>query len=138
MKNTRKGMLLGWHINAAAMMFQGHTNEEIIEALWPGLDEVKKRTKRRVLKDLVEREEFQEYYRKIINGWTIQNVGVALNKLSEQMHCDEKENTIKAKWLANKAANDVLLQCKGIITGADDNTMVVKIEGMPELGTPEE
>jgi hypothetical protein len=138
MRNTRKGMLLGWQIMVATLMFQGHTNEEIIDIVWPGTEGTKRKYKQRVLADLVSKEEFQDYYRKKINAWSMHNVGPALNKIAEQMRCDEKDDSLKAKWMANKAANDILMYSKGVITGADDNTMVVKIEGMPELGTPEE
>ena len=138
MKQKRKGMLLGWQVNVATLMFQGHTNEEIIDILWPGLPENKRKYKKKMLTELVKNEDFQEYYRGKINAWSVQNVGAALNKLAQQMKCDESDPSLKAKWMANKAANDVLQYSKGIITGADDNTMVVKIEGMPELGEPEE
>ena len=138
MKNTRKGMLLGWQLTVASLMFQGHTNEEIVDIMWPGLTEKQRKYKKKVLTDLVGKEEFQDHYRRKINAWSMHNVGPALNKLSEQMHCDEKDDSLKAKWMANKAANDILLYSKGVITGADDNTMVVKFEGMPELGEPEE
>jgi hypothetical protein len=138
MKTKRKGMLLGWQINVATLMFQGHTNEEIISIMWPGLTEKQRKYKKTVLTELVKNEDFQDYYRKKINSWSVQNVGAALNKLSQQMKCDEADPSLKAKWMANKAANDILQYSKGIMTGADDNTMVVKIEGMPELGTPEE
>lgn len=128
----RPGMLQGWQITAAEMMFQGHTNEEIISAIWPKADtDGKRAAKRKVLKKLTEDEVFQAYYRTIISEWTVHSVGPALRKLRSQIDSDKE-------WLANKAANDIIAQSKGLITGADDNTMVVKIEGMPELGTPEE
>ena len=131
-------MLQDWQITAAEMMFHGHTNEEIITACFPKADTPsKKSNKRKVIKKLCEDETFMEYYRSIITEWTYHNVGPALNKLAEQINCDKEDNTIKAKWLANKAANDVLLQSKLVMNGADDNTMVVKIEGMPELGEPD-
>ena len=125
-------MLQGWQITAAEMMFQGHTNEEIIDAIWPKAQTKSQRVaKGKVLKRLVNDETFQEYYRSIITEWNVHSVGPALRKLRSQLDSDKE-------WLANKAANDIINQSKQIITGADDNTMVVKIEGMPELGEPEE
>ena len=40
-------------------------------------------------------------------------------------------------WLQNKAANDLLNYGKQQIFGDDDKAVTVKIEGMPELGTPD-
>jgi len=128
----RPGMLQGWQITAAEMMFHGKTNEEIIDACFPKADtDGKRAAKRKVLKKLMDDEVFMAYYRSLISEWTARHVGPALKKLGEQINSDKE-------WLANKAANDIINQSKSIITGADDNTMVVKIEGMPELGVPEE
>jgi hypothetical protein len=125
-------MLQWWQITAAEMMFHGKTNEEIIDVCWPNANTDGKRAgKRRILKKLCEDETFMEYYRSIIKEWTMHSVGPALNKLRSQVDSDKE-------WLANKAANDVINQSKLVITGADDNTMVVKVEGMPELGEPDE
>lgn len=56
----------------------------------------------------------------------------AVNKISEQI--DSKEG-----WLANKAANDAINLAKSTsIFQTEDNSVTVRIEGMPELGSPEE
>ena len=122
-------MLQGWQITAAEMMFQGHTNDEIIATLWPNCKSIS--WKRKVLRDLLKDETFMEYYRSIITEWTVHSTGPAMKKLREQLD-SEKE------WLANKAANDIINQSKMVITGADDNTVLVKVEGMPALGSPEQ
>ena len=42
-------------------------------------------------------------------------------------------------WLANKAANDIVLLAKTIgIVKSDETALKVQIEGMPELGNPDE
>lgn len=41
-------------------------------------------------------------------------------------------------WLQNKAANDVLNYGKGQIYGEEERAVHVKIEGMPELGSPDD
>ena len=128
----RPGMLQGWQITVAEMMFEGHSNDEIIKAVWPEADTPsKKANKYKILKKLCKDEIFMEYYRSIISEWTIHNVGPALKKIRSQVDSDKE-------WLANKAANDIITQSKQIITGADDNTVVIKMEGMPELGCPDD
>lgn len=54
----------------------------------------------------------------------------ALKKIKSQIRDDNG-------WLANKAANDSLTFAKPLIWGEDDRTVSVKIEGMPELGSPD-
>jgi len=130
-KCRRPGMLQAWQITAAEMMFQGHTNDDIIRAVWPKTKPSSFTYKRKMLRDLLKDETFMEYYRSIITEWTVHSTGPALKKLRSQLD-SEKE------WLANKAANDIINQSKMVITGADDNTVVVKLEGMPELGSPNE
>ena len=43
------------------------------------------------------------------------------------------------KWgfLSNKAANDLLNRYWAVVMGEDDKQIVVKVEGMPDLGTPD-
>lgn len=128
----RPGFLQGWQINAADMMFRGYTDKEMIRELWPDkVTEKQISNARRRLRVLRADEKFQEYYRSLVNEWSIHHVGKAYNKLAEQIDCDQP-------WLANKAANDVIQHSKQMLTGMDDGTVVVKVEGMPELGTPDE
>ena len=131
-RSHRPGFLLGWQMNAADMMFRGYTDERMIKELWPNAETPKQMaSKRSVLRKLRRDEKFQEYYRSLVSEWSIHHVGRAYAKLAEQIDCDQP-------WLANKAANDVIQQSKQMLTGMDDGTVVVKIEGMPELGVPEE
>ena len=131
-KSGRPGLLQAWQMTAAELMWQGKSNEEIVAILWPNADtKGKKEQKRKLLRKLPENETFMEFYRGIIQQWTINSVGPALQKIRSQMD-SEKE------WLANKAANDIIQQSKLVMTGADDNTVVVKLEGMPDLGSPDD
>lgn len=132
-RSRRPGFLQGWQMNVADYMFRGFTDEEIVKELWPDKLETdnKLRAAKERLRNLRKNEKFQEYYRSIITEWSVHNVGKALNKLSEQIDSNQP-------WLANKAANDVILQSKALISGTDDNTVRVQIEGMPEIGSPEE
>lgn len=131
-KSHRPGFLLGWQINAADMMFRGYTDERMVEELWPDkTTPTQKRYCKTRLQKLRRDEKFQEYYRSLVTEWSIHHVGRAYNKLAEQVDCDQP-------WLANKAANDVIQHSKQMLTGMDDGTVVVKVEGMPELGTPDD
>lgn len=128
----KDGFIVGWQINAAKHMFRGLSDEEIVHELWPDKTEKKQIEEgKRKLRKLRKDEKFQEYYRSLITEWSIHHVGRALNKLSEQIDSNQP-------WLANKAANDILNQSKALTSGVDDGTVVVKVEGMPELGTPDE
>lgn len=61
-------------------------------------------------------------------------------------HCtSEAVNVIKGQmrdtkvpWLQNKAANDVLQYGKAQIFGDEDKQITVKVEGMPDIGSPDD
>ena len=125
---------MGWEIDVAQLVFQGKSNKEIamevLDADPKDKNDMLKKIKR--IKRLLDSPKFEDYYKSMIKEWTIHNVGKALNKLSEQIDHE-------APWLANKAANDVLQRAPKTMIGDDsENTVVVKVEGMPELGVPEE
>ena len=131
-KCRRDGYLLGWQINVADMMFRGFSDTQIAKELWPEKTsdkEIKSACNR--IRMLRRTDKFQEYYRTLVTEWSAHHVGKALNKLVEQIDSDQA-------WLANKAANDVIQHSKQMMTGMDDGTVVVKVEGMPELGTPDD
>ena len=127
----RPGYIPGWQINVAEMMFQGKNDEYIVGEIWPELVEKGKVTAgKQRLQRLRRDEKFLEYYKSLMTEWSVHHVGRAMNRLAAQI--DDPNG-----WLANKAANDVLNQSKQF-TGNDENTVVVKVEGMPELGVPDE
>ncbi len=55
----------------------------------------------------------------------------AIKKIKSQIKDDNG-------WLANKAANDSLTFAKPLIWGEDEKALNIKIEGMPELGSPDD
>ena len=130
--NVRQdGLLTAWQMQAAHMMFQGFTDEDIAREIFRTGDDKKKISSGKTrLRKLRKTDAFMEYYRTIITEWGVHNVGRALMRLSQQI---DDPNA----WLANKAANDILTQSKRMVTGDDENQITVKIEGMPELGEPE-
>ena len=130
----RDNFLQGWQISVAELLFQGKTDDVIMEVVLgvkPTDDPKKVRSAKDKLRKLRRSEKFQEYYRSIITEWTVHNVGKALNRISTQVDSN-------IPWLANKAANDILNQSKVFMTGVDDNTVVIKMDGMPQLGSPEQ
>lgn len=127
----RSDMLQAWQMRAAEMMFRGETDETIArEVFRTGDDERKIKNGKARLGKLRKNEYFQEYYRTIITEWQVHNIGRALTRISQQI--DDPN-----PWMANKAANDILTQSKRMMTGMDDNTVTVKIEGLPEIGEPD-
>ena len=124
-------LLQAWQMQAATLMFQGWSDEEIAREIFRTGDDKKKiQNGKSRLQQLRRKPAFLDYYRSIITEWSVHNVGRALMRLSTQI--DDS-----SPWLANKAANDILTQSKRMITGNEENTVTVKIEGMPELGEPE-
>ena len=55
----------------------------------------------------------------------------ALKKIKAQIRDDNG-------WLANKAANDSLAFAKPLIWGEDEKALTVRVEGMPEIGSPDD
>ena len=58
--------------------------------------------------------------------------GGAARVLVEQMKDKDQP------WLRNKAANDVMNHRKQVIYGENEKQITVKVEGMPELGIPDQ
>lgn len=131
--SRKAGYLTGWQMDAALYVFQGLSDKDIAKRIWNIPEEDERALKNAVarLRAARKKPEFMEYYRSLITEWTVHHTGKALEKIASQIG-DQNG------WLANKAANDVLTQSKLLLTGADDNTVLVKVEGMPVLGTPDD
>lgn len=114
------------------MEARGCSTREIIKTLW-GVELEDKDYKR--LRDRCSLWRKQPEYEKI---W-LDELGMCgrrlltkgLRKIRDQISSDND-------WLANKAANDAVNYAKGRIFGESEKTVTVKIEGMPELGTPDQ
>lgn len=57
---------------------------------------------------------------------------------SEAIKTIKKQMREKDDWLQNKAANDLLNYGKGQIFGDEERTVHVQIEGLPDIGSPED
>lgn len=137
-RSRRAGVLQGWQMDAALMMFQGYTDDEIIEkVLEKGKRKIadmtyNERSARRMrLHNLRKNDDFLNYYKSLITEWSVHNVGPALNKLAEQM------KGAKEPWLVNKAANDILNRGLSAFETEEANKIKVEIVGLPELGSPD-
>jgi hypothetical protein len=60
----------------------------------------------------------------------------SLQVLDKQLDLDPK--SAKEGWLANKAANDIINKYHDSVMGVNSNEVVVRVEGMPTLGKPED
>ena len=57
---------------------------------------------------------------------------------SEAIQTIRKQMREKDDWLQNKAANDLLNYGKGQIFGDEEHTVHVQIEGLPDIGSPDD
>lgn len=74
---------------------------------------------------------YDEIWKDEIRRISIAMSSEALKKIKAQIRDDNG-------WLANKAANDSLAFAKPLIWGEDEKSLTVKVEGMPELGSPDD
>lgn len=74
---------------------------------------------------------YEDIWKDEIRRISIAMSSEALKKIKAQIRDDNG-------WLANKAANDSLTFAKPLIWGEDEKALTVKIEGMPELGSPDD
>lgn len=74
---------------------------------------------------------YDEIWKDEIRRVSIAMSSAALKKIQSQINDDNG-------WLANKAANDSLTFAKPLIWGEDEKAISVKIEGMPEIGSPDD
>ena len=70
--------------------------------------------------------------------WKDEVKTILLGCTSEAIQTIRKQMREKDDWLQNKAANDLLNYGKSQIYGEEERAVHVKIEGMPEIGSPDE
>jgi hypothetical protein len=79
---------------------------------------------------------YADCYRSIVNREMLGLYSRSLQVLDKQLDLDPK--SAKDGWLANKAANDVINNYHDTVMGVNSNEVVVRVEGMPMLGKPED
>ena len=114
------------------LAFEGLSDDEIVKRVYGacyGCQEYKRSLKK--VRDILRKPEVQERFRELVQSRALIEVGHGLKKLREQTEDD-------SAWLANKATNDLLNRMWPMVMGEEDKSVVVKIEGMPQLGTPDQ
>lgn len=122
---------------ACEMIFSGKSAREVARLLFPcnkkdtleedpSKVEYYARTIRKWMKD----EKFKDCYKALLKELAYSTVGSSLQRLTKQLADNNG-------WLANKAANDILNKLYAVVMDENQNQVVVKVEGMPELGEPD-
>lgn len=88
------------------------------------------------LHKLMDRTEFKECFRAIVRQETQGLYAQSLQQLSAQIKM--KADSVKEGWLVNKAANDIINRYHDAVMDVNSNEVVVRVEGMPTLGTPKD
>lgn len=91
---------------------------------------------KKAMHKLMDRPEFQECFRAIVRQETQGLYAQSLQQLGKQIKMDAAN--VKEGWLVNKAANDIINRYHDTVMGTNSNEVVVRVEGMPTLGTPED
>lgn len=78
----------------------------------------------------MKREDFESYFRALLNSSGRMRYARALKVLEKQL--DDKN-----PWVAQGAARDLATRFEKAVTGIDNNKITVTLEGIPELGTPD-
>ena len=73
---------------------------------------------------------YGEMYRDIVKDAAFPQYSYAMKKIMDQI--DDPNG-----WLAQNAAREVLNRTSPVIFGKEDDSIVVKFEGMPTIGTPD-
>ena len=94
-------------------------------------DEAKLRKAKARLVQWRRSEKVQAAYKAILLEGMMPAIALAAGKLVEQISDPQG-------WLSNKAANDVLTRFMPQLFHEDSNVVTVRVEGMPQLGVPED
>ena len=124
--------LTAFSTEVCRLIAMGKTEDEVLfckYGITPISTPQEKGKAKRQLHKLMNDPKFQECYRAIVKEIAWPAYGKATQKLVEQI---DNGND----WLANKAANDVITRFHDALMGGEDKQIVVKVEGMPVLGTP--
>lgn len=125
------------HLEAVQLMFEGYSIPEIAEALFDirgpdGMPDKKKRNNAvRQVYYWVEKPEFLEAYRKLEQGMMMPRYSKAMKVFDRQL---EDSNP----WVAQGAAREIANRFGPQLMGQSETEVVVRVEGMPDLGTPED
>lgn len=131
-KCRQPGYLSAQQICICEDTFQGKSDDWIIENRYHVYDKNDKKAvanAKSKLRKLRKNPKFIEYYNSIVTEFRVHGYGKAMNKMVDLIDNDNP-------WLALQAAVNVVSKTEKIVTGDEENAVTVKIEGLPELGTP--
>jgi len=121
----------------AKLIFDGVKSSEIVKLLFPvwnedgTLNEAKKRSAEARVSQWCGEPEFQAYYRELVKREAIPRYSRAMSVFDRQL---EDENP----WVAQGAAREIVNQVKPMVLGEGAQEIVVRVEGAPELGEPDD
>lgn len=132
-KCRRPGYLSAMQISICEAVFQGRSDKWIYENIYHANmnDTYSVRSAANRLKALKKNPKFIEYYNSIVTEFRVHSYGKALNKLVSLI--DDSN-----PWVGMQAANSVLSHTERAVVPESENTVTIKIEGMPTLGEPTE
>ena len=121
---------------AADLLTKGYTEDKVKMIVFKVTEDspLNERMKAaRTLHKWMKDPKFIEGYRALMREFAFSAVGTSIKRLMKQVDIEDD------KWgfLSNKAANDLLNRYWAVVMGEDDKQIVVKVEGMPDLGTPD-
>lgn len=130
-KCRRPGYLSARQLSAVEAVFQGKSNEWIIENVFRGRKDDKASWKkaRDAFNKTKASPRFEEYYNSMVTEFRVHNYGKAMSKISELVDSDNP-------WVALQAANSMVNHTEGAVVSPEENAVTVKIEGLPTLGEP--
>ena len=135
MRGTRYHMnSMKYH--AVRCIFEGMSYKEAAIAVWkldPKDPEYESKLKKCHQKILLwkDEDEFDRCYKEMCKQ-------EALPRYSRAMALFDKQMDNKNPWVAQGAARELANRYGPTIMGEEQNTITVKVEGMPDLGEPEE
>ena len=124
-------------LDVVRMLTEGKQPDAIARHLFPVMaedgvtvDEKKVAKYRAQIRKWMRDPKIQNAYRELLREFMMPEFANAARKVASQV--DDPNG-----WLANKAANDVLTRFGDAVMGKDDREIVVRVENMPALGTPD-
>lgn len=82
------------------------------------------------IKKAMNRKDFQDLYTEAVRADITRLYPKAIKRFEQQV------DDVSQPWLANKAANDIVLRYDKVMAKEDGATVTVRFEGMPEIGEP--
>lgn len=120
-----------------AELYKGKSTREIAKIHFNcrdangNIDESKVTAAVRKIRHMMHKKGFEECYNAMARETLFEGYGQAQRKINDQINDPNP-------WLANKAANDTLNRYDKVILGSANNEVVVRVEGMPNIGTPDD